>query len=92
MEFLHCHIEYELIWTAAITTTPDQSGPGSNGNETVHHTPHIYIIGDLPSDVVKCYTENTFELWGFTPPPGGYTQQILSPTDWVDKKVLVFIH
>ena len=32
--------------------TPDQSGPGSNGNEEVLHTPQISRIQVSPSDTV----------------------------------------
>ena len=34
------------------TTTPSQSGLGSNGNEGVLHTPQIIKTGASPSDVV----------------------------------------
>ena len=41
------------------TTTLSQSGPGSNVNEGVLHTPQISRTGALPSDAVECYIQNT---------------------------------
>ena len=37
------------------TTTPGQSGPGSNGNERVCHTLQISRIGPSPSNAVWCH-------------------------------------
>ena len=34
------------------TTTPDQSGPGSNGNKRVLHTPQSPKTGASPSDAI----------------------------------------
>ena len=36
-------------------TTPDQSGPGSNGNEGVFHTPQISRTGAF-SYAVQCHS------------------------------------
>ena len=33
------------------TNTPNQSGPGSDGNERVHHTHQISRTGSSPLDV-----------------------------------------
>ena len=38
--------------TLTDTTTPDQSEPGSNGNETVPYIPSISKTGASPSNVV----------------------------------------
>ena len=38
--------------TLISTTTPDQSGPGSNGNEEELHTLQISRTGASPSDAV----------------------------------------
>ena len=38
--------------TLTDTTTLSQSGPGSNGNEDILHTPQIFRTGASPSDVV----------------------------------------
>ena len=63
--FVHTPIEYELfshrsIWPITVgTTTLDQSGFGSNDNDGVLYIHQISRIGALPSDAVKCHTQNT---------------------------------
>ena len=37
---------------ALVSTTVDQSGPGSNDNEEVLHTPQISRTGSSPSDAI----------------------------------------
>ena len=49
------------------------SGPGSNGNEGLLHTPKGFKIGASPSDAINCHTQDTH--FG-----RGYSQHILSPT------------
>ena len=34
------------------STTQGQSGPGSNGNERIHHTLQSFGTGALPLDIV----------------------------------------
>ena len=41
------------------TTTLSQSGPGSNDNERVLHTPQSSRNGASLSDTVECHTEDT---------------------------------
>ena len=40
-----------------------QSGPGSNGNEGVLHTPQSSRNGASPSIVVKCHTWDINSIW-----------------------------
>ena len=42
------------------TTTPSQSGTGSNDNEVVLHTLLNCKTGVSPSEAVKCYTPQSF--------------------------------
>ena len=39
--------------------TPDQNGPGCNGNDGVLHTPQISRTGASPSDSIRCHTQET---------------------------------
>ena len=39
------------------TSTPSQSGPGSNGNKEVHPTPQKSRTRASPSDVVWCHAK-----------------------------------
>ena len=54
------------IWpinrTLSGTTTPSQSGPGSDGNEGVHHIPQSSnITGASPSDCSMSYPGHSFK-------------------------------
>ena len=44
--------------TLSGTTTPGQSGPGSNGNEEVFYTSQISRTRTLPPDSVYCHTQD----------------------------------
>ena len=44
-----------MIDSFILLTTPDQRGPGSNGNEGVIHIPQISKAGALPSDCLMSY-------------------------------------
>ena len=50
------------IWpidsTLSGAATPGQSGPGSNGNEEVHHIPQMSMAGALPSECFASYSEH----------------------------------
>ena len=59
--FAHSPIKYKWFINKSMTIingiltgtiTPDQSGPGSNGNEGVLHTPQIPRTGTLPTNAV----------------------------------------
>ena len=55
------------------TTNLGQSGPGSNVNEEVLHTPQIFRTRASPWDAVKCQTKDT--PLGGIPLRRGYSQQ-----------------
>ena len=70
--FLHAVIGFYIflsntkrsIWsidrTLTSTTIPGQSGPGSNGNEGIHHTPQITKTGSSQLDVVLLSYQHLF--------------------------------
>ena len=63
-----CHTqETSFIWsideTLRGTTTLDQSGPGSNGNEGLLHIPQSSKTEASPSDAVCCHTQETSFIW-----------------------------
>ena len=66
------------------TTILGQSGPGSNGNERLLHTPQISRTGASSSDNVSYHTQDT-HFWGgwVLPFYRGYSQHTLSPADRV---------
>ena len=41
------------------TTTPSQSGPGSNGHKGALHIPHSFKAGTLPLDFLLCQNQET---------------------------------
>ena len=59
------------IWpidrTLSSATTPGQSGPGSNGNEGVHHIPKNSRTGALPSDLFRVVFRTFIGDGGLTP-------------------------
>ena len=60
------------IWpidkTLSGTTTPGQSGPGSDGNEEVLNIPqNASITGASPSDCLMSYLGHLFERGGLIP-------------------------
>ena len=46
------------------TIIPSQSGPGSNVNESVLHTPHISRTESSASDAVLCHTQEPPVFFG----------------------------
>ena len=59
MVFIYRKLLNISIWpidgTQTGITTPDQSGPESNDNEGVLHTPQSYRTGSSPSDGLMSY-------------------------------------
>ena len=47
-------------WDLIGTTTPGQSGPGSNGNEVVFYIPQIFGTGTSPSTALESYLGHSF--------------------------------
>ena len=54
-------VEYRTLTS---TTTPDQSGPGSNSKEEVFHIPQSFRIEALPSDGLMSYLEHSVVVVG----------------------------
>ena len=57
-----CSDLFDIDGTLTDTTTPGQSGPGSNSKEVILHTPQTSRTGASPSDTVKCHTVILFTL------------------------------
>ena len=62
-------------WTLTDTTT--LSGPRSNGNEGVLHTPKSSRTRSSPPDAVQCYNKDTPFVDGISYPTAGDTVSIL---------------
>ena len=58
---------WAIDWDLTDTTTFTQSGPGSNGNEGLLHTPHSFRTGVLPLDAFGCHILNAFILGRILP-------------------------
>ena len=79
--YLHFLCIWPIDGTRTDTTSPAQSGPGSNGNENVLYTPHISqtkFRHQMQSHIQEISFSGLFypsAEWG-----RGYSQSILSPT------------
>ena len=75
------------------TTTPGQSGPGSDGNEGVLRIPQrSSITGSSPSDRLS-YPGLTFGGGGLTPSAEVQSVYSTAPTDWAkERKVFIHLH
>ena len=65
------HFIWPIDGTLTSTTTQDQSGPGSNGNERVLYITQSSRIGASPSYAVQCHTQDTHWGGSLTPLRGG---------------------
>ena len=74
-----------IFETLKDATTHVQSGPGSNGNENILHTPHIYRPGWSSSGIVSYYTKDS--PWGILPIHRGYRQRIINDLNRAKSKV-----
>ena len=61
------------------TTTPGQSGPGSNGNEEAFHIPQSSKTGASPSYGLVSYPRHTLRGWGCLTSEQRCNQHILQP-------------
>ena len=60
--------KHHIYWTHKWdSTTPGQSGPGSNDNKRILHTPQISRRGASTSDTVQCHTQATLFLGSLMP-------------------------
>ena len=60
---LYAYTIWPIDWTLSGATTPDQSGPGSDGNEGVLRIPKSSSITEAsPSDCLVSYLGHS--LWG----------------------------
>ena len=78
--------------TLSVATTPDQSGPGSNGNEGVLHIPQsLSITGTSPSDCLVSYPGHSLVGRSYT---SAEMQSMYStvPADWAMRKGFYFVH
>ena len=70
-------------------TTPGQSGPGSNGNETVPHIPQSSKTRALPS---VSYLEHSLRKWGeFYPSAEMQSVYSTAPVNWAEGSFYVCV-
>ena len=72
------------------TTTPDLSGPGSNGNEGVLHIPQSSRTEASPSDAVQYHIQDTH--WGRGSYPSAEMQLAYSTVrvDWTEHPKIIY--
>ena len=72
--------------TLSSVTTPDQSEPGSNGNEGVIHIPQSFMAGAEPSD---CWVSYPVHLLGkFYPSAEMQSMYSTAPADWIKQRMI----
>ena len=78
---LHRKDEWPIDRTLPGATTPDQSGPGSNGNERVQHIPQSFKIEASPLNGSMSYPGHSLEVTY----PSAEMQSVYStaPANWV---------